>query len=177
MIGASPQPRDDRRKLMSLKTIEDLFIHGLKDIYYAEKKLVQQLPKMAKKADSPELANAIEQHFKETQNQVTRLERIFRLCDMEPRGKKCPGIEGLIEEAKQIIEEAEDPDTLDAGMLAAAQSVEHYEISRYGTLVAWAEELGMRDAVSLLSETLQEEKNADRLLSQLAEGKLNREAA
>jgi ferritin-like metal-binding protein YciE len=162
---------------MSLKTMEDLFIHGLKDIYYAEKKLVQHLPKMAKKAESPELADAIEQHFKETQNQVTRLEKIFRLCDMEPRGKRCPGIEGLIEEAKEIIEEAEEPDALDAGMLAAAQSVEHYEISRYGTLVAWAEELGMRDAVSLLNETLQEEKNADRLLSRLAEGKLNREAA
>jgi ferritin-like metal-binding protein YciE len=162
---------------MSLKTMEDLFIHGLKDIYYAEKKLVQQLPKMAKKAESPELADAIEQHFKETQNQVTRLEKIFRLCDMEPRGKRCPGIEGLIEEAKEIIEEAEEPDALDAGLLAAAQSVEHYEISRYGTLVAWGEELGMSDAVSLLRETLQEEKNADRLLSQLAEGKLNREAA
>jgi ferritin-like metal-binding protein YciE len=162
---------------MSLKTMEDLFIHGLKDIYYAEKKLVQQLPKMAKKAESPELADAIEQHFKETQNQVTRLEKIFRLCDMEPRGKRCPGIEGLIEEAKEIIEEAEEPDALDAGLLATAQSVEHYEISRYGTLVAWGEELGMSDAVSLLRETLQEEKNADRLLSQLAEGKLNREAA
>jgi ferritin-like metal-binding protein YciE len=96
---------------------------------------------------------------------------------MEPRGKRCPGIEGLIEEAKEIIEEAEEPDALDAGLLAAAQSVEHYEISRYGTLVAWAEELGMNDAVPLLRETLQEEKNADRLLSQLAEGKLNREAA
>jgi len=91
------ETRDDRRSAMSLKTMEDLFIHGLKDIYYAEKKLVQQLPKMAKKAESAELAGAIEQHFKETQNQVTRLEKIFRLCDMEPRGKRCPGIEGLIE--------------------------------------------------------------------------------
>lgn len=162
---------------MSLKNMEDLFIHGLKDIYYAEKKLVQNLPKMAKKAESEELAQAIEQHFKETQNQVTRLEQVFKLFDMEPRGKKCPGIEGLIEEAKEIMEEAEEPDTLDAGMLAAAQSVEHYEISRYGTLIAWAEELGMREAASLLGETLKEEKNADKLLSQLAEGKLNREAA
>jgi ferritin-like metal-binding protein YciE len=100
-----------------------------------------------------------------------------KLFDMELRGKKCPGIEGLIEEAKEIMEEAEEPDTLDAGMLAAAQSVEHYEISRYGTLIAWAEELGMREAASLLGETLKEEKNADKLLSQLAEGKLNREAA
>jgi ferritin-like metal-binding protein YciE len=162
---------------MALKTMEDLFIHGLKDIYYAEKKLVQNLPKMAKKAESEDLAEAIEQHLKETQNQVTRLERIFKLCDMEPKGKKCHGIEGLLEEGKEIMEEAEDPNTLDAGMLAAAQAVEHYEISRYGTLIAWAEELGMREAVSLLKETLVEEKNADKLLSQLAEGKLNREAA
>ena len=162
---------------MALKTMEDLFIHGLKDIYYAEKKLVQNLPKMAKKAESRELAQAIEKHLRETQNQVTRLERVFKLCEMEPRGKKCPGIEGLLEEAKEIMEDAEEPNTLDAGMLAAAQSVEHYEISKYGTLVAWAEELGMTDAASLLEETLAEEKNADRLLSQLAEGKLNREAA
>lgn len=162
---------------MSLKTMEDLFIHGLKDIYYAERKLVQNLPKMAKKAESQELSQAIQQHLGETEKQVTRLEQVFRLCDMEPRGKKCPAIDGLIEEAKEIMEEAENSDALDAGMLAAAQSVEHYEISRYGTLIAWAEELGMREAASLLKETLAEEKNADKLLSQLAEGKLNREAA
>jgi ferritin-like metal-binding protein YciE len=162
---------------MSVKTMEELFIHGLKDIYYAEKKLVTNLPKMAKKAESQELAQAIEQHAVETENQVARLEQVFGLFDMAPKGKKCPGIEGLLEEAKEIMSEAEDDDVRDAGMLAAAQSVEHYEISRYGTLIAWAEELGMRDAARLLKETLQEEKNADRLLSQLAEGKLNREAA
>jgi ferritin-like metal-binding protein YciE len=162
---------------MSVKTMQDLFIHGLKDIYYAEKKLVQNLPKMAKKAQSPELSDAIEQHFAETENQVARLEQVFELCDMPPKGKKCHGIEGLLEEAKEIMSEAEDREVRDAGMLAAAQSVEHYEISRYGTLIAWAEELGMRDAARLLKETLQEEKNADKLLSQLAEGKLNRKAA
>jgi ferritin-like metal-binding protein YciE len=162
---------------MSVKTMEELFIHGLKDIYYAEKKLVTNLPKMAKKAESQELAQAIERHAVETENQVARLEQVFGLFDMAPKGKKCPGIEGLLEEAKEIMSEAEDDDVRDAGMLAAAQSVEHYEISRYGTLIAWAEELGMRDAARLLKETLQEEKNADRLLSQLAEGKLNREAA
>jgi ferritin-like metal-binding protein YciE len=162
---------------MSVKTMQDLFIHGLKDIYYAEKKLVQNLPKMAKKAETPELASAIEQHFAETENQVARLEEVFELCELAPKGKKCPGIEGLLEEAKEIMSEAEDPEVRDAGMLAAAQSVEHYEISRYGTLIAWAEELGMRDAARLLKETLQEEKNADKLLSQLAEGKLNRKAA
>jgi ferritin-like metal-binding protein YciE len=161
---------------MSLKSMEDLFIDGLKDIYYAEKKLVQNLPKMAKKAESPELAQAIE-HHKETTNQVARLEKVFKLVDIAPKGKKCPGIEGLLEEAKEIMEEAKDPDTRDAGMLAAAQSVEHYEISRYGTLIAWAKELGMREAASVLEETLAEEKKADKLLSQLAERKLNREAA
>jgi ferritin-like metal-binding protein YciE len=162
---------------MPLKTMNDLFVHGLKDIYYAEKKLVQNLPKMAKKAKSPDLSEAFEQHLTETENQVARLERIFALLDMEPKGKKCHGIEGLLKEGKEIMEEAEDPNALDAGLLAAAQAVEHYEISRYGTLIAWAEELGLREALSLLKETLAEEKNADKLLSQLAEGKLNREAA
>ena len=122
-------------------------------------------------------AQAIEHHHKETTNQVARLEQVFKLVDMAPKGKKCPGIEGLLEEAKEVMDEAEDPKTRDAGMLAAAQSVEHYEISRYGTLIAWAEQLGMREAASILGETLAEEKKADKLLSQLAEGKVNREAA
>ena len=108
---------------------------------------------------------------------MARLEQVFKLVDMAPKGKKCPGIEGLLEEAKEVMDEAEDPKTRDAGMLAAAQSVEHYEISRYGTLIAWAEQLGMREAASILEETLAEEKKADKLLSQLAEEKLNREAA
>jgi ferritin-like metal-binding protein YciE len=135
------------------------------------------LSKMAKKAQSSELSEAIEQHLAETEGQVARLEEVFELLDMQPKGKKCHGIEGLLEEGKEIMEEAEEPAVLDAGMLAAAQAVEHYEISRYGTLIAWAEELGMREAVSILKETLAEEKNADKLLSQLAEGKLNRVAA
>ena len=162
---------------MPLRNMQDLFVHGLKDIYYAEKKLVQNLPKMAKKVESSELSDAIEQHLAETENQVARLEQIFELLDMQPKGKKCPGIEGLLEESKEIMQEAEDPNTRDAGLLAAAQAVEHYEISRYGTLIAWAQELCMREAASLLKETLAEEKNADKLLSQLAEGKLNRDAA
>ena len=162
---------------MSLKSMDDLFMHGLKDLYYAEKKLVQNLPKMAKKATSPELSQAIENHLRETENQVSRLERIFESCEATPRGKKCPAMDGLLEEGKEVMQEAEDDDTLDAGMLAAAQAVEHYEIARYGTMVAWAQELGMIDAANLLQETLDEEKNADRLLSQIAEGKLNREAA
>ena len=162
---------------MSLKSMDDLFMHGLKDLYYAEKKLVQNLPKMAKKASSPELSQAIENHLRETENQVTRLEQIFAACETTPRGKKCPAMDGLLEEGKELMQEADDDDTLDAGMLAAAQAVEHYEIARYGTMVAWAQELGMTEAANLLQETLDEEKNADRLLSQIAEGKLNREAA
>jgi ferritin-like metal-binding protein YciE len=162
---------------MSLKSIDDLFLHGVKDLFYAEKKLVQTLPKMAKKATSTELKQAIEQHLGETQDQVERLERIFVLLDETPRGKKCPAMDGLIEEGKEIMEEAEDDDVLDAGMLAAAQAVEHYEIARYGTLIAWGEELGMSEAVQLLKESLKEEKNADKLLSSLAEGNLNRKAA
>ena len=162
---------------MSIKSIDDLFLHGVKDLFYAEKKLVQTLPKMAKKATSAELKQAIEQHLAETQDQVERLERIFELLDETPRGKKCPAMDGLIEEGKEIMEEAEDDDVLDAGMLAAAQAVEHYEIARYGTLIAWGEVLGMGEAVQLLKESLKEEKNADKLLSSLAEGKLNREAA
>ncbi len=162
---------------MSIKSIDDLFLHGVKDLFYAEKKLVQTLPKMAKKANSAELKQAIEQHLAETQDQVERLERIFELLDETPRGKKCPAMDGLIAEGKEIMEEAEDDDVLDAGMLAAAQAVEHYEIARYGTLIAWGEVLGMGEAVQLLKESLKEEKNADKLLSSLAEGKLNREAA
>jgi ferritin-like metal-binding protein YciE len=161
---------------MPLKSMDDLFLHGLKDLYYAEKKLVSTLPKMAKKASSEELATAIQNHFEETQEHVTRLEQIFQLLNKEPRGKKCPAMDGLVEEGKEIIEEAEDENALDAGMLAAAQAVEHYEISRYGTMIAWAEELGLRDAAQLLKATLKEEKNADKLLSELAESKLNREA-
>jgi ferritin-like metal-binding protein YciE len=162
---------------MSIKSIDDLFLHGVKDLFYAEKKLVQTLPKMAKKATSAELKQAIEQHLAETQDQVERLERIFELLDETPRGKKCPAMDGLIEEGKEVMEEAEDDNVLDAGMLAAAQAVEHYEIARYGTLIAWGEVLGMGEAVQLLKESLKEEKNADKLLSSLAEGKLNREAA
>ena len=154
-----------------------IFLHGVKDLYYAEKKLVTTLPKMAKKATAPELKQAIEQHLSETEDQVERLERIFKLLDETPRGKKCPAIDGLVEEGKEVMEEAEEDAILDAGMLAAAQAVEHYEIARYGTLIAWGEELGMKEAVQLLKETLKEEKNCDKLLSSLAENRLNREAA
>lgn len=161
---------------MSLKSLDDLFLHTLQDLYWAEKKLVETLPKMAKEADSEEFAQALTDHLEETNEQVTRIEQIFKIIGKEPKAKKCAAMEGLVEEGKEIIEESEDPSTCDAGMLATAQAIEHYEIGRYGAMIAWAEELGIPDAVELLEDTLEEEENADKLLSELAESKLNREA-
>ena len=134
------------------------------------------LPKMAKAAQSEDLAAAFEKHFGETEGQVERLEQVFAVIDKKSQGKNCPAILGLIEEGKEIIDEYKGSPALDAGLLSAAQSVEHYEISRYGTLVAWAEELGYRDAVPLLQATLAEEKATDKALSELAEGLINQEA-
>jgi ferritin-like metal-binding protein YciE len=146
-------------------------------MYYAEKQILKALPKMAKKADSEELRKAFEHHLKETQGQVERLEQVFALCDLKPSGKTCPAIKGIIEEGEEDMKDAKDPDVLDAGMIADAQAVEHYEIARYGTMIAWARQLGMADAASLLEQTLEQEYNADRLLTELAEGRLNRQAA
>jgi len=161
----------------ALKSLEDLFVNLLKDMYYAEKQILKALPKMAKKADSEELRQAFEHHLKETEGQVERLEQVFALCDLKPTGKTCPAIKGIIEEGEEDMKDAKDPDVLDAGMIADAQAVEHYEIARYGTMIAWARQLGMNDAASLLAQTLEQEYNADRLLTELAEGRLNREAA
>ncbi len=162
---------------MKITTMQDLFTHTLKDIYYAEKKLVIVLPKMAKKASDPELKRAFEDHLAQTETHVTRLEDVFRTIGVEPRGVKCEAIEGIIEEGKDVMQEVKDPQVLDAGLLSAAQAVEHYEISRYGTLVAWAEQLGYEEAVPILNETLGEEKEADRLLTEIAESDVNRKAA
>jgi ferritin-like metal-binding protein YciE len=159
------------------KSLEDLFVNLLKDMYYAEKQILKALPKMAKKADSRELRQAFEHHLTETQGQVERLERVFALCDLKPSGKTCHAIKGIIEEGEEDMKDAKDPDVLDAGMIADAQAVEHYEIARYGTMIAWAKQLGRNDAASLLEQTLEQEYNADRLLTDLAEGKLNRQAA
>ncbi len=161
----------------ALKSLEDLFVNLLKDMYYAEKQILKALPKMAKKADSEELRQAFEHHLKETQGQVERLEQVFALCDLKPSGKTCPAIKGIIEEGEEDMKDAKDPDVLDAGMIADAQAVEHYEIARYGTMIAWARQLGRNDAASLLEQTLEQEYNADRLLTELAEGRLNRQAA
>jgi ferritin-like metal-binding protein YciE len=163
--------------MAKMKSLEDLFVNLLKDMYYAEKQILKALPKMAKKADSAELRQAFERHLGETKGQVQRLEQVFALCDTKAAGKTCPAIKGILEEGEEDMKEAADADVLDAGMIADAQAVEHYEIARYGTMIAWAEQLGMRDAVPLLQETLEQEYNADQTLTKIAESSLNRQAA
>jgi ferritin-like metal-binding protein YciE len=159
------------------KDLNDLFLDTLKDIYFAEKQILKVLPKMAKAATSDRLRAAFEKHRDETEGQVARLERIFELLDKPPRGKICDAIMGILDEGKEIIEEYKSCEALDAGMLAAAQAVEHYEISRYGTLKQWAQQLGMKDAVRLLDETLQQEKKTDQALTSLADAAVNVAAA
>ncbi len=163
--------------MTATKSLEDLFVNLLKDMYYAEKQILKALPKMAKKADSSELRQALEHHLKETEGQVQRLEEVFGLCDLKPVGKTCPAIKGILEEGEEGMKDAKDPDVLDAGMIADAQAVEHYEIARYGTMIAWANQLGMSDAATLLQQNLDQEYGADRTLTDLAEGQLNRQAA
>jgi ferritin-like metal-binding protein YciE len=158
------------------KTLDDLFHETLKDIYYAEKKILTALPKMAKAAQSDDLRAAFEKHERETEDQVARAEEVFELIGQPARGKRCDAIEGLIDEGKEIMKEFKGSPALDAGLLAAAQAVEHYEISRYGTLKTWAEKLGISAAVRLLDQTLTEEKNTDEALTELAEAAINQEA-
>ena len=159
------------------KDLNDLFLDTLKDIYFAEKQILKALPKMAKAAESDKLRAAFEKHRGETEGQVDRLEQIFKLLDKPARGKTCDAIEGILDEGKEIMEEYKGTEAVDAGMLAAAQAVEHYEISRYGTLKQWALQLGMKDAARLLDQTLQEEKNTDQSLTALAEAAVNLAAA
>jgi ferritin-like metal-binding protein YciE len=159
------------------KDLNDLFLDTLKDIYFAEKQILKALPKMDKAASSDKLRAAFEKHHGETEGQVERLEQIFGLLNVPARGKTCDAIQGILDEGKEIMEEYKGCDALDAGMLAAAQAVEHYEISRYGTLKQWAQQLGMKDAVRLLDQTLQEEKNTDLTLTSLAEAVVNMAAA
>ena len=158
------------------KELKDLFLDTLKDIYFAEKKILSALPKMAKAAQSAQLKAAFEKHMAETDGQVERLEQVFASIDESPQGKTCDAIRGIIEEGKEIMNEYKGMPALDAGLLAAAQAVEHYEISRYGTLKTWANELGYADAVQLLDATLKEEKATDSALSQLAESEVNQHA-
>jgi ferritin-like metal-binding protein YciE len=161
---------------MSVKTMGDLFVATLKDIYYAEKQILKALPGMVKKANGSELKKALETHRLETEGQVDRLDQVFKALNVPARGKKCDAIEGIIAEAKEHMEEIEDKQVLDAGMIGSAQAVEHYEICRYGTLIEWAKDLGHDDAIRLLQQNLDEEKNADRLLSQIAKSSSNRKA-
>jgi len=158
------------------KTLEDLFHETLKDIYYAEKKILTALPKMAKAAQSDDLRAAFEKHEGETEGQVERLERVFAMIDQPAKGKTCDAVNGIIDEGKEVMKEFKGSVALDAALLAAAQAVEHYEISRYGTLRTWAQQLGLNDAVSLLDETLDEEKATDAALTELAEAAVNQES-
>ncbi len=158
------------------KKLDELFHDTLKDIYYAEKKILTALPKMAKAARNEELQAAFEKHEAETEEQVGRLEQVFEAIDQKPQGKKCPAIDGIIEEGQEIIKDYKGSPALDAGLLSAAQAVEHYEISRYGTLRTWAEELGLQDAVELLQTTLEEEEATDKALTKIAETVVNQEA-
>ncbi|HEU5273814.1 MAG TPA: ferritin-like domain-containing protein [Xanthobacteraceae bacterium] len=158
------------------KTLRDLFHNTLKDIYFAEKKILSALPKMAKAAQSEELRAAFEKHENETEEHVDRLEQVFDAIDQKPQGKTCDAILGIIEEGQQVMKEYKGKAALDAGLIAAAQAVEHYEISRYGTLRTWASELGLDEAVKLLETTLSEEKSTDEALTELAESEVNQHA-
>ena len=158
------------------KALKDLFLDTLKDIYFAEKKILTALPKMAKAAQSDDLRAAFEKHEGETKKQVERLEQVFDLLGESARGKNCPAIIGIIEEGQEIMKEYKGTPALDAGLLSAAQAVEHYEISRYGTLKTWAAELGLDEAVRLLDATLAEEKATDEALTELAEAAVNQQA-
>jgi len=158
------------------KTLHDLFHNTLKDIYFAEKKILSALPKMAKAAQSDELKQAFEKHEGQTEQHVARLEQVFEEIDAKPQGKTCDAIMGIISEGQEIMKEYKGAPALDAGLLAAAQAVEHYEISRYGTLITWADELGLSNSSKLLKQTLGEEKETDKALSELAESSVNEHA-
>jgi ferritin-like metal-binding protein YciE len=162
---------------MAIKDLNGLFLHTLKDIYYAERQITKALPQMAKKADNAKLKELFESHLGETKGQIERLEAVFKLLGEKAKGEECPAIEGIIDEAKELMSEIEDPETRDAAMIAAAQAVEHYEITRYGTLISWAELLGLEEASNHLRDNLDEEKDADSKLTRIAEDKLNKQAA
>ncbi len=160
-----------------IQSFDDLFIHTLKDIYYAENQIAKNLPDMVQKATDPALKSGFEAHLRETENQIARLREVFELQGIEVEGVDCPAIDGILEEASDVAGEVADKEVLDAALIAAAQAVEHYEITRYGTLIAWAKQLGRTDCASLLEASLQEEKGADEKLNSLALSKVNKRAA
>ena len=162
---------------MAEKDLRALFLHTLKDVYFAEQAILKTLPKMAEAAGSAALKETFQAHQRETEGQVKRLDQVFKLLGERSRGVTCEAIQGIIKEGEEVIEEFQGSEALDAGLIAAAQAVEHYEITRYGTLRAWAQQLGMQEAVGLLEETLVEEESTDELLSELAEEAINPAAA
>ena len=157
-----------------IKTLDDLFVHTLQDIYYAEEKITKALPKMIAKVSDPQLKQAFQSHLTETRNHVKRVEQVFQMHNQPAKATTCPAIDGIIDEAEEIMSDASDAEVLDAAALAAAQAVEHYEITRYGTLIAWARQLGRPDCASVLEQNLDEEKEADRKLTEIAETRVNR---
>lgn len=161
---------------MATKTMNDLLITFMQDIYYAERQILKALPKMAKASDNEELKDALMHHREETQGQVDRLQKAFEAMGKRARGQTCEAINGLIEEGEEIVEEFEVGPTRDAGILASAQAVEHYEMARYGTIIAWAKAVGNEDVARLMQETLEEEKKADTTLNQLAQKRINQQA-
>jgi ferritin-like metal-binding protein YciE len=162
---------------MAEKDLKALFLHQLKDIYFAENAILKALPQMAEAARSEELKGALAVHLKETEGQVKRLEQVFQIVGEKPEGVECKAIQGIIEEGQEILQAFRDGEALDAGLIAAAQAVEHYEIARYGTLLAWAKQLGLTEVEGLIQETLVEEENTDQVLSELAEDAINPAAA
>ncbi|HRO15692.1 MAG TPA: ferritin-like domain-containing protein [Paracoccus sp. (in: a-proteobacteria)] len=162
--------------MQNIETLQDLYVHTLQDIYYAENQILKALPQMISKATDPMLKQGFEQHLQETENHVSRLDQVFGMLGLSPKGVDCPAIDGIIKEANETAGEIADKSVLDAALAASAQAVEHYEITRYGTLIAWSRELGRNDAAALLKQTLDEEYAADDKLTKVAEARLNRKA-
>ncbi len=160
-----------------IKSLDDLFVHTLRDIYYAEQQITQALPKMIDKATNPELKQGFQKHLRETEGHIKRLEEVFEMHGVKAKGVDCPAIDGILEEADDISGDIDDKQVMDAALIAAAQAVEHYEITRYGTLIAWANELGRSDCASVLEKNLKEEKATDKKLTEMAESRVNLQAA
>lgn len=160
-----------------IQTLDDLFVHTLRDIYYAEKQIAKSLPDMIEKAADPALKQGFQTHLAETKNHIARVEQVFKMHGVEAKGVDCPAIDGILEEATEIAGEVDDKQVLDAALIASAQAVEHYEMTRYGTLIAWAKQLGRQDCASVLQQNLDEEKATDAKLTKMAESQVNRRAA
>ncbi|UVC16243.1 YciE/YciF ferroxidase family protein [Mesorhizobium onobrychidis] len=160
-----------------IKTLDDLFVHTLRDIYYAEKQIEKSLPKMIDKATDPQLKAGLEKHLGQTKGHIERVEKVFELHGVKAKTVNCPAIDGILEEADEVSGDIDDKDVLDAALIASAQAVEHYEITRYGTLIAWARQLGRTDCANVLTNNIKEEQATDRKLTEIAEAKVNLQAA